>query len=46
MLYSYLVKKLVRQSFENVNNHRYNELLKAVDQMGTSKNLLAKSLRI
>jgi hypothetical protein len=30
MLYSYFVKKLVRQSFENVNNHRYDELLKAV----------------
>jgi hypothetical protein len=30
MLYSHLVKKLVRQSFENVNNHNYDELLKAV----------------
>src|SRR5262245_3662334 len=30
MLYSYLVKKLVRQSFENVNTHRYDEVLKAV----------------
>ena len=30
LLYSYFVKKLVRQSFENVNNHRYDELLKAV----------------
>ena len=30
MLYSYVVKKLVRESFENVNNHRYDELLKAV----------------
>ena len=30
MLYSYLVKKLIRQSFENVNNHEYDELLKAV----------------
>ena len=29
MLYSYFVKKLVRQSFENVNNHNYDELLKA-----------------
>src|SRR6266567_4478432 len=30
MLYSYVVKKLVRESFENVNNHRYDELLQAV----------------
>jgi hypothetical protein len=30
MLYSYFVKKLVRQSFENVNHHEYEELLKAV----------------
>ena len=30
MLYSYLVKKLVRQSFDNVNSHNYDELLKAV----------------
>jgi ketosteroid isomerase-like protein len=30
MLYSYVVKKLIRQSFENVNNHNYDELLKAV----------------
>ena len=32
MLYSYVVKRLVRlrQSFENVNNHNYDELLKAV----------------
>jgi len=30
MLYSHFVKKLVRQSFENVNNHRYDEVLKAV----------------
>jgi len=29
-LYSYVVKRLVRQSFENVNNHNYDELLKAV----------------
>jgi hypothetical protein len=29
MLYSYVVKGLVRQSFENVNNHNYDELLKA-----------------
>jgi hypothetical protein len=32
MLYSYAIKKLVRQSFENVNNHNYDELLKAVAQ--------------
>jgi ketosteroid isomerase-like protein len=30
MLYSYFVKKLIRQSFEDVNDHRYDELLKAV----------------
>jgi SnoaL-like domain len=30
MLYSYFVKKLIRQSFEDVNNHRYDELLKAI----------------
>jgi ketosteroid isomerase-like protein len=30
MLYSYTVKKLIRQSFENVNSHNYDELLKAV----------------
>jgi hypothetical protein len=30
MIYSYFVKKLIRQSFENVNNHNYDELLKAV----------------
>ena len=30
MLYSYVVKRLIRQSFENVNNHNYDELLKAV----------------
>jgi ketosteroid isomerase-like protein len=30
MLYSYAVKKLIRQSFENVNKHNYDELLKAV----------------
>src|SRR5262249_13678034 len=33
MLYSHFVKKLVRQSFENVNNHRYDEVLKAVAPM-------------
>jgi ketosteroid isomerase-like protein len=30
MLCSYVVKRLIRQSFENVNNHNYDELLKAV----------------
>jgi hypothetical protein len=30
MLYSHVVKRLLRQSFENVNNHNYDELLKAV----------------
>ena len=30
MLYSYVVERLVRQSFENVNKHNYDELLKAV----------------
>ena len=30
MLYSYIVKKLIRQSFDHVNNHRWDELLKPV----------------
>ncbi|MEK7152948.1 MAG: nuclear transport factor 2 family protein [Patescibacteria group bacterium] len=30
MLYSYLVEKLVRQSFANVQNHNYDEVLKAI----------------
>ena len=30
MLYSYFVKKLIRQSFDHVNHHRWDELLKAV----------------
>jgi ketosteroid isomerase-like protein len=30
MLYSYFVEKLVRQSFDHVNNHRWDELLKPV----------------
>jgi ketosteroid isomerase-like protein len=30
MLYSYIVKKLIRQSFDHVNNHRWDELLNAV----------------
>ena len=30
MLYSYIVKKLIRQSFDHLNNHRWDELLKAV----------------
>jgi ketosteroid isomerase-like protein len=30
VLYSYIVKKLIRQSFDHVNNHRWDELLKAV----------------
>ena len=30
MLYSYFVQKLVRQSFDHVNNHRWEELLKPV----------------
>ena len=30
MLYSYFVKKLIRQSFDHVNNHRWDELLKGV----------------
>jgi hypothetical protein len=29
-MYSYFVKKLIRQSFDHVNNHRSDELLKAV----------------
>ena len=29
MLYSYFVKKLIRQSFDHVNNHCWDELLKA-----------------
>ena len=30
MLYSYFVEKLIRQSFDHVNNHRWDDLLKAV----------------
>ena len=30
MPYSYFVKKLIRQSFDHVNNHRWDEVLKAV----------------
>ncbi len=30
MLYSYFVKKLIRQSFDHVNQHRWDEVLKAV----------------
>jgi hypothetical protein len=30
MLYSYFVKKVVRQSFDHVNHHRWDELLKPV----------------
>jgi ketosteroid isomerase-like protein len=30
MLYRYLVKKLVRQSFDHVNHHRWDELLKPI----------------
>jgi hypothetical protein len=30
MLYSYFVKKLIRQGFDHVNNHRWDELLKPV----------------
>ena len=30
MLYSYFVEKLVRESFDHVNNHRWDELLKPV----------------
>ena len=30
MLYSYFVARLVRQSFDHVNNHRWDELLKPV----------------
>jgi hypothetical protein len=30
MLYGYFVKKLVRQSFDHVNSHRWDELLKPV----------------
>jgi ketosteroid isomerase-like protein len=30
MIYSYFVEKLVRQSFANVQNHNYNEVLKAL----------------
>jgi hypothetical protein len=29
MLYSYFVKKLIRQSFDHVNYHRWDELLKS-----------------
>ena len=30
MLYDYIVKKRIRQTFEHVNNHRWDELLKPV----------------
>ena len=30
MLYGYIVKRLIRQSFDHVNHHRWDELLKAV----------------
>ena len=30
MLYSYIVKKRIRQTFDHVNNHRWDEVLKAV----------------
>ena len=30
MLYSYIVKKRIRQSFDHLNNHRWDEVLKAV----------------
>jgi ketosteroid isomerase-like protein len=30
MLYSYFVEKLIRQSFDHVNNHRWDKLLKGV----------------
>jgi ketosteroid isomerase-like protein len=30
MIYSYFVEKLVRQSFDHVNDHRWDELLKSV----------------
>ena len=30
MLYSYIVKKRIRQSFDHLNNHRWDEALKAV----------------
>ena len=30
MLYSYIVKKRIQQSFNHLNNHRWDEMLKAV----------------
>jgi hypothetical protein len=30
MLYDYIVKKRIRQTFEHVNNHRWDEVLKPV----------------
>ena len=30
MLYSYIVKRRIRQTFEHVNNHRWDEVLKPV----------------
>jgi hypothetical protein len=30
LLYSYFVKRLVRRSFDDVNSHRWDELLEAV----------------
>jgi ketosteroid isomerase-like protein len=31
MLYSYIVEKSIRQSFDHVNNHRWNDAVKAVE---------------
>ena len=30
MLYSYIVKKVIRKTFDHVNNHRWDEAVKAV----------------
>ncbi|TIM73812.1 MAG: nuclear transport factor 2 family protein, partial [Mesorhizobium sp.] len=30
MLYSYIVEKSIRQSFDHVNNHRWDEAVKAL----------------
>ena len=30
MLYTYIVKKRIRQSIDHLNNHRWDEVLKAV----------------
>jgi hypothetical protein len=42
MLYRYFVKTLIRQSFDHVNNHRWNELLQPVAPPAPSTALAAR----